>query len=180
MPIMTDCETAVSVLVAAFADDPVLRWLVPHPGGGSEADLLFRPLVQASATQGELAVSVDGTAVAVWLRVGAHPDGVEGSPVPERLRVFLTLTEERHPKGREHLYLPFLGVLPGAQGRGRGGALLRDRLARADVDRVPAYVEASSPRNRPLYERHGFCDTGAPITLPDGPPLWPMWREPHR
>jgi hypothetical protein len=60
MPILTDCETAVSVFVTAFADDPVLRWLVPQPGG-SGADLLFRPLVQASAAQGELAVCADGT-----------------------------------------------------------------------------------------------------------------------
>ena len=70
----------------------------------------------------------------------------------------------------------FLGVVPGARGRGLGGALLRDRLVRADAEGMPAYLEASSPRSRALYERHGFRATGDPIHLPDGPPLWPMWR----
>ena len=77
---------------------------------------------------------------------------------------------------RVHLYLVFLGVAPGAQGRGLGGALLRERLVRADAEGLPAYLEASSPRSRLLYERNGFRDTGDPIQLPDGPPIWPMWR----
>jgi arginine/ornithine N-succinyltransferase beta subunit len=52
-------------------------------------------------------------------------------------------------------------------------------LARADDEGMPAYHEATSPRNRALYERHGYVDQGA-FTLPDGgPTLWRMWREPR-
>ncbi len=50
--------------------------------------------------------------------------------------------------------------------------------ARADVDTLPAYLEASSPRNRALYERHGFEVTGE-IQVADSPPLWPMLRRPR-
>ena len=50
-------------------------------------------------------------------------------------------------------------------------------LERCDRDGVPAYLEATSDRNRPLYERHGFRAHGA-IPLPDGPLLWRMWRDP--
>ena len=42
---------------------------------------------------------------------------------------------------------------------------------------VPVYLEASAARNVPLYERHGFRLTGEPVTLPDGPTVWPMWRD---
>ena len=43
---------------------------------------------------------------------------------------------------------------------------------------MPAYHEATTPRNRALYERHGYVTLGE-FTLPDGgPPLWRMWREP--
>ncbi|GAA1319613.1 GNAT family N-acetyltransferase [Pseudonocardia xinjiangensis] len=179
MPTTTaDCELAVRVLVTAFADDPVARWLLP----GGAAERVFRPVVQQSAALGELAVSADGAAVAVWLPRGAEPPAPDVESLPDhlvRLRTFMTLTERRHPSGRAHLYLVFLGVRPDAQGRGLGGALLRDRLSRADDARMPAYLEASSPRNLPLYERHGFRVTGDPITLPDGPPLWPMWRDPR-
>jgi len=172
----SDTETAIRVLTAAFADDPVARWLLP---GNLTADLVFAPLVQTSAAHGELAVAADGTAAAVWLPRAAEPPVPDGEPLPDalaRLRTFMELTEARHPTGRPHLYLVFLGVAPGAQGRGLGGALLRERLARADADGLPAYLEATSPGSRALYERHGFRDTGAPIQLPDGPPVWPMWR----
>jgi hypothetical protein len=30
----------------------------------------------------------------------------------------------------------------------------------------------------PYYQRFGFAVTGQ-IDLPDGPPLWPMWRAPR-
>jgi GNAT superfamily N-acetyltransferase len=172
---MTHTETAVRVLTAAFADDPLARWLLP---GDLRAEIVFGPLVEESATHGELAVSPDGTAAAVWLPRPAEPVG-DRQPLPEaraRLRTFLELTEVRHPGGPAHLYLVLLGVRPGAQGRGLGGALLRERLGRADAEGIPAYLEATSPRSRALYERHGFRDSGAPIHLPDGPTLWPMWR----
>ena len=173
----TGCETAVRVLAAAFAHDPLMDWLLPGRAAGSAARL-FRPLVEVSAAHGELAVSADGAAAAVWLPRAAEPPATD-EQLPDglaRLRTFLALTEERHPVGQAHLYLAFLGVVPGAQGRGLGGALLRERLARADADGVPAYLEASSQRSLALYERHGFRARGEPIALPAGPRLWPMWR----
>jgi hypothetical protein len=43
---------------------------------------------------------------------------------------------------------------------------------------TPAYLEASSARNRALYERHGF-EVTEELSLPKGgPPIWLMWREP--
>ena len=38
-----------------------------------------------------------------------------------------------------HWYLGLLGVAPEYQGRGLGGALLGDFLARVDRDQAPAY-----------------------------------------
>jgi hypothetical protein len=50
-------------------------------------------------------------------------------------------------------------------------------LERCDREEMPAYLEASSPRSRACYERSGFEATDE-LVLPDGPPLWPMWRRP--
>ena len=50
-------------------------------------------------------------------------------------------------------------------------------LERCDHDGIPAYLEATSDRNRALYERHGFRVRGN-IPLPGGPALWRMWRDP--
>ena len=77
-----------------------------------------------------------------------------------------------------HWHLPFLGVSPEHQGHGLGSALMRPILERCDRERIPAYLEASTPRNRALYLRHGFVVLNE-MRLPDGgPPLWRMWREP--
>jgi ribosomal protein S18 acetylase RimI-like enzyme len=60
-----------------------------------------------------------------------------------------------HPR-EPHWYLPLIGVDPACQGRGCGAALMRHALSRCDRDGAPAYLESTNPRNRPLYERHGF------------------------
>ena len=56
--------------------------------------------------------------------------------------------------------------------------MLREVLAGADADGVPAYLESSSERNLPLYERTGFRVVGELRALGHGPTIWRMWREP--
>lgn len=96
-----------------------------------------------------------------------------------RLLRALTFIERKHPRSPGHWYLPIIGVAPEWQGRGFGAALLRPVLERCDRDRTPAYLEASTPRNRALYERHGFEVTEECRYAADGPPMWRMWREPQ-
>ena len=85
--------------------------------------------------------------------------------------------EARHP-ATPHWYLPMVGVEPARQGRGLGSALIRPVLERCDRTGVPAYLEATTPRSRALYERLGFRVTA---TIREGgcPPLWCMLREPQ-
>ena len=52
--------------------------------------------------------------------------------------------DELHPTA-DHWYLPLTGVDPRAQGWGLGSRLLRHALAICDRDRLPAYLEATSP-----------------------------------
>jgi len=51
-------------------------------------------------------------------------------------------------------------------------------LQACDRDGVPAHLEASTDRNRALYERHGFTLTEI-FDMPGrgGPPIREMWRE---
>jgi hypothetical protein len=48
-------------------------------------------------------------------------------------------------------------------------------IARIDADGRPAYLESSSPRNIPLYERFGFESIGE-IQTETSPVLTPMVR----
>jgi hypothetical protein len=55
---------------------------------------------------------------------------------------------------------------------------MRPVLELCDERGLPAYLEATSDRGTQLYRRHGF-EVVDEIALPDGPSLWPMWREPR-
>ncbi len=96
-----------------------------------------------------------------------------------RLLKALTFIERKHPRSPDHWYLPIVGVAPEWQGRGYGAALMRPVLERCDRERSPAYLEASSPRNRALYERHGFEVIEECSYASDAPLMWRMWREPQ-
>jgi ribosomal protein S18 acetylase RimI-like enzyme len=178
---------ATAPLLLAFADDPILRWFLPEGAAFLE---VFPQLVGSAlraaggAGPGGVADCTDeADAAAVWVRPGAAMDEeamgealFAALPAARHAEVlgFLEQMAAHHPAD-PLWYLPFIGVDPTRQGRGLGSTLLRTGLARCEEDRVPAYLEASSPRNRALYERHGF-EVVAEVRVPGSPPLWPMLR----
>ncbi|MBQ0828259.1 GNAT family N-acetyltransferase [Streptomyces tagetis] len=196
-----DRERVVRLLDEAFQDDPVSSWVFPDTGYRRRTHhRLMAAFTDAVLAEGRIDLTEDGTACALWLSVPAEPpatdpdegrdDGSAGGPDdarrvreyvdPDNARVeqIARLTEGIHPVGRAHAYLWMIGVAPGRQGEGLGTALLAAALDHCDREGLPAYLEASSPRSRGLYERLGFTLTGTPLDLPDGPRMWPMWREP--
>ncbi|MGJ6964455.1 GNAT family N-acetyltransferase [Streptosporangium sp. G11] len=187
-----DRQTVSDVLTEAFMNDPLVCWLFPDAGrrGRLQAHH-YRPLLTHPAAEAYLAGRHEGASI--WLRLAAGQTPYEeplDTPDAGRETVFgengarLTALGQalapRHPDRDPHLYLPCMGVVSGRQGTGLGSAMLRHRLERAGADGLAAYLEASSPRSRALYQRHGFEDLGEPVRVADGPLLWPMWRPPHR
>jgi predicted GNAT family N-acyltransferase len=59
-----------------------------------------------------------------------------------------------------------------------GHGLIRNSLNACDDQNMSAYLEATSPRNVPLYERHGFEAVGS-IQVADSPQIIPMLRKPR-
>ncbi len=177
----------MDALLLAFATDASVRYLFPT---ATSYLANFRRLAAAMAgravTSGT-AWTAGGGATALWLAPGRSPDAealgalvFETAP-PERLGVlaeFGQLMDQYHPK-EPHWYLPLIGVDPSRQGQGLGAALLKEGLRRCDADGLPAYLESSSPRNVPLYERHGFEVTGL-IKPGDHPGVIPMYRPARR
>jgi GNAT superfamily N-acetyltransferase len=176
-------------LSAAFHDDPVLSWIIPDEG---RRRARLAPLMELFAGRfqphGENHLNESGTGAAVWAPPGAgfsqQDDerfeaalvAAAGDDIARTARV-IELLDANHPTGVPHWYLMLLGVTPERQGRGVGSALLRAVLDRADREGSPAYLEATSRRNRALYERHGFVTVGE-LTVADCPPLYAMWRPP--
>ncbi|AQS67596.1 N-acetyltransferase [Streptomyces pactum] len=199
-----DRELVVRLLDEAFQDDPVSGWVFPDEEYRRRTHhRLMAAFTDAVLADGRIDLTEDGAACALWLPVpadghtGDEPGGDTGGdtgggaedgsvqvreavdPDNERVELIARLTEGIHPYGRAHEYLWMIGVLPGRQGEGLGTALIEAVLERCDRERLPAYLEASSARGRGLYERLGFEFTGRPLDLPDGPRMWPMWREPR-
>jgi GNAT superfamily N-acetyltransferase len=184
------------VLARAFFDDPVFTWVLHADPRRMKmlrgAFELF--LRHVWLDHEETFTTANAAGVAAWeppnrwkvpygqqLRLLPAMIGVFGRRIPRVLRA-LTVLETGHPTEPEyppHYYLAFLGVDPPWQGRGLGGALLAPVLARCDSDGVPAYLEASTERNRALYERNGFAVTEEFKLGRSAPPQWRMWREPR-
>lgn len=179
------------MLARAFDADPVVGWVVrPDAGRRAAIQWVFRLVLEMAQRQGLVEVTDDLGAVAVWEPPGRRAAGrlreawrlpgyVRAVGLRRLVRVSAAVAamEARRPR-RPHWYLADLAVEPALQGRGVGGALLAHGLERADRELMPAYLESSSPRNRPLYERHGFRLRERHVLGGDGPPVSLMWREP--
>lgn len=191
---MTEGElgTVARAVAQAFFDDPQMRWI-------ARDDAKRRHRLESGFTTfiGRVWLPQEESYTHERLVGGAHwmPPGtwhmgmfaqlkLLPSIVREirgdtpRLLKLLGFQEKKHPREPAHWYLAAVGVAPAWQGRGFGSALLRPVLERCDADRVSAYLEASTPRNRALYERHGFKVLEECRCADDAPPLWRMWREP--
>jgi ribosomal protein S18 acetylase RimI-like enzyme len=181
-----DRDAIAKLLHEVFRDDPVSRWVFPDAAHREEEHpRLFGAFLDHGLEHGTVHVTADGAGAAVWFAVadgelrGAEDLGSRLEKVgSDRLPVLGELTEAVHPTGRDHAYLQAIAVAADRQGHGVGSALLAPVLQRCDRDGLPAYLEASSDRSRGLYERHGFVTLDPVVNLPDGPLMYPMWREP--
>ena len=182
----SDKDRFSATMTLAFAADPVARWAWPDPLQHMHT---FMPLVGLfggkSFDHDSAYVIGDFSGVAQWLPPGVHPDDgplaelFEQNMTEPRLGELLSLFEQManfHPE-EPHWYLPLMGVDPRLQGQGYGSELLRHGLVACDLDQKLAYLEATSPASRSLYERHGFRVMGE-IRSGESPPMFPMLREP--
>jgi len=187
-----DLEPLAGAMARAFSDDPALGFLLGDEDREARLHRFFQTELRVVAFPHEIVWATDDlSAGAIWARPGAWrvPLGATLRELPAMAGVFgrrLPLAfwarlrlEARHPSKPPSYYLAAIGVEPAAQGRGLGSALLEPMLATIDAEGAAAYLEASTPRSRVLYERHGFVQAGE-INLPrEGPPVWPMWRDPR-
>ena len=186
-----EIETVLDILVSAFAEDPIICWLL---GARQEDDASRRLLFQHPASQllrdGVVEMTPLKNAVALWKKpgfgtpnawdmitdnLGALVATVRATRTNITKAIKLHDSMQRHRPREPHWYLSMIGTLPEARGQGCAGALLAARLSDADLAHAPAYLESSSSNNVPLYQRHGF-DVVEELHIDDSPPLWAMYR----
>ncbi len=185
-----DVQKLSGLLARAFHDDPWMSWMFQEPK--------FRPIlaeawmkveVQCARNMNSSWLSLENDTVvagSIWappgkdlhegnvfrqlwyLVLGANPGRAD------KLLQGLSKIGEMHPK-EPHYYLNTVGVEPERVGQGHGGDIIRHTLDHVDQQKKPCYLESSSERNIPLYERLGFKIIHE-IEIPDGPTMWSMWR----
>lgn len=181
-----DAPAIAAILAEAFARDPVMSWTL---GGEGRSQALFLALATRVYLKRGFGHIAEDAGATLWLPAGADVR----LPLSDELGVLLSVLrsggvgalarvrktadamQTRRPK-EPHYYLFAVGARDGARGKGLGGRLIREGLARADAAEAAAYLENSNPRNTPLYERLGFMTSGD-IPLPsEAPPLLAMLR----
>jgi ribosomal protein S18 acetylase RimI-like enzyme len=179
------------MLARAFARDPLANWYVRDDARREEAlSRLFERLLRQALPLGHCHTTTDRSAAALWRAPGQWKLSFarEIAALKETLHVIgvrrlfsriagLMALQRKHPT-EPHYYLFALGTEPALQGRGLGSAVLEVGVRRCDSAGLPAYLETSTERNVPLYERHGFRVTERISVAHGGPDVWLMWREP--
>jgi len=182
-----DAERCFAVLTLAFSGDPPCRWTWPDSQQYLEAFPRFARAFGGGAIEHGAAKYHEGfSGVALWLPPGVAPDEdalmkiIQDSVAAAQRDAIFSMFEQMdafHPR-EAHWHLPLIGVDPAHQGKGIGAALLRQVLNACDSQKTLAYLEATSVRSVPLYERHGFAALGR-IQVADSPPVVPMMRKPR-
>jgi GNAT superfamily N-acetyltransferase len=183
-------DRALTCVVAAFADDPLLRWVWPDEARYADRGTAFFGLLLDLRRWGGEAWGADGgAAVAMWDPPGGLYAMPATSPWPALQATFTDEERRRWQAYDESLAVPadagphwYLGVLatdPARQGQGLGTAVVAPVATAADRTRTPAYLETASERNLAFYARLGFRPVRT-VDLPDrGPRCWLLRREPQ-
>jgi len=79
-----------------------------------------------------------------------------------------------------YIHLLIMGVSQEFQGKGFGGQLLRAVIEKAEIEKLPIYLETQKEANVSLYVKYGFS-VEKKVILPDplNLPMWLMIRSRH-
>ncbi len=166
-------DAVLGTVVAAFRDDPQVRWYFPDDEVyEASAPRFFGFLLDTRVEGGEVWVADDAAAVAMWVPPGGNLLGPEVvarhyaalvADLPEASARRIASTDEVVDgllPACSHWYLGVLATHPSRRGEGLGSQVLAPVLAAADRAGLPVALETSTPRNVAYYTRRGFAVAG--------------------
>lgn len=173
-----DRARVVSSLVAAFPEDPVLRFLFPeeetHP---RYAAAFFGHCFDKRVSLGTIWTIERGASTAIWepptAGNGSSDDALAAllpADALARVRAYDRAVHAALPPS-PFWYLGVLGTHPESAGRRWGHAVMAAGLSRAAADGLPAVLETSNPDNVEVYRRAGWQVVRA---VTDPLPIWVM------
>ena len=170
----------------AFADDPVMRWLVPDDQDyETNHQAMFGNIARRWLATDSLWCTDDVAAIAGWVPPGrpeVEPEDLVELQHPDwRLARFAALREfmGANTPPEPHRYLNMQATHPDWQRQGLGAALMRQGFRVADEVGVPCYLETETVENVAYYRHHGFevrSEWDVRTDDSDGPHMWGMLR----
>lgn len=189
--VSNDVPELTAALARAFDDDPFINWMAAQDARRARRvyDAMSVALSKVSWALNEVYTTDGIHGGALWAPPGKWKMGLLQqlmlTPTMARITTWkrmpkvlggINAIEKKHPS-QPHFYLFVLGTDTVHQGKGVGTQMLAPVLDRCDREGIPAYLESSKEKNVPFYEHNGFKVTEQ-ITVPNGPPMWLMWRDP--
>ncbi len=158
----------VATVVAAFRHDPAFRFFFPDDETYEKNAAAFSGyLFDKRVDHRTIWMMEQASAVAMWsppAAPGIEPADAAAAQTEalgsaggaaERIEHYETIVGEALPE-TPHWYLGILATHPDHAGRRLGRAVMRDGLARARTDGVPAILETTRADNVALYRRAGW------------------------
>ncbi|MDI9899302.1 GNAT family N-acetyltransferase [Rhodococcus sp. IEGM 1409] len=178
-----DLHRAADVLGEAFADYPWTNWCVAEVSHVERVAALQRIYLEHLALPfGRSYIDDSGNGVVAVLPPDTpEPDEATVEKIVElhgdRFERVLQADEQLSalPVPEHAWSLATIGTTPRSRGTGLGSALLQHALGELDRSGYPCWLDTSTERNLPLYQRFGFTIAGE-ISLTDGPTVWRMHR----
>lgn len=188
---LTDAEVqhAGAVAARALRDNPMMTYMLPDDALGRlrTGYDTFVDRIQC----GMIGALVGGHVIGV---AGANaPGGCLGATAPPELRSVPAVPPVEavgydrarhmvsvmcdHDPDERHIHVGPVGVEPGVQGLGVGGAMLARIGQLLDAEGEVAWLETDKPENVVFYRRHGFDVAVEERRL--GFPVWFMRRTPR-
>lgn len=176
-----DKEAIVDILVAAFADNKSVNYII-RDGGNQEKNLmaLMGYSFELCMLYGEVFITDDRKGCALVLMPEKKKTSLKSIRLDINLafraigtrKILKTLQREAaikkvQPAGSLY-YLWFIGVYPQCQGEGIGTGLLKYLIERAKTQDRTICLETSTEKNLPWYKTFGFTiyqqlDFGFPL-----------------
>ena len=180
-----DLKNAVNVLNNAFSEDSMWKEVFnDEDKNRALTEVMVRfclkygnVLATSENIEGVMALAPYDKAMTAWriIRSGAFLLSMKISKEAKIMEVLTNAVEEAKKSLNlgPYIHLLIMGVSKEFQGKGFGGKLLRAVIEKAEIERVPIYLETQKEANVSLYEKYGFS-VKKKIILPE-PLNLPMW-----
>lgn len=163
---INDIPRLVEILTESFKENKSVNYVLKNKISLSK---LFYYSIEKGFLYGDIWMNEDKTACAIlinpkkkkikiksiWLDLKLIFQVVGLSNVKKVLHKE-NITEETLPKNKDYIHLWFLGVSPKEQGKGKGNKLLKEMIDYYKSFKEAMYLETSTLKNLPFYEKVGF------------------------